>query len=303
MENQKVKEEGERQLVSIVTRLLSLMAVQLPDDVMRRLEEMRIEEDVPAAQAIYECMFANLERAKAQKRPICQDTGVVQFYIKAGARFPYLGRLRELLVEAVRQATEVTPLRHNVVESFDEKNTGTNVGTGAPWIEFDVVSDGEEMDLDVYFAGGGCSLPGRAMVLMPSAGYAGIAEYVLNTVADRGINACPPLLVGVGIGTCADSAAALSKKALLRKIGTRNPHPKAANLEDQLTSAINAIGFGPQGLTGKNSVLGVHVEFAAHHPATLAVGVSTGCWVTRKGQLHVRPDLTYDLLSHKGVSL
>jgi L(+)-tartrate dehydratase alpha subunit len=157
--------------------------------------------------------------------------------------------------------------------------------------------------MDVYMAGGGCSLPGRAMVLMPTAGYEGIVRYVFATIVDWGINACPPLIVGVGIGTDAPTSAKLSKKAMLRSVGSVNPHPLAADMEKRLKDGLNAVGLGPQGLSGKASVMDVHNEYMAHHPSTLGVGLSVGCWANRRGTIRFDRDLNAEILSHKGAAL
>lgn len=289
----------EQQLTATIADFISLVAKRLPDDVFTGLKELQREEKQPLAQALYQCIFDNLELAETLQRPICQDTGLVQFFLRAGTQFPYLDSLEEILRQAVLKATEQTPLRHNVVEAFSEQNTGTNVGTGAPWFEWELVPGSQALSFDVYFAGGGCSLPGRSKVLMPSEGYEGIVKYVFDTIVDWGINACPPLVVGVGIGTCAATAAVLSKKAMLRPVGSVNPDPKAAVMEQEMRRGLDRIGIGPLGMTGSKSVQDVHIEFASHHPATLAVGITVGCWATRRGTMTIQSDLSYEIHSHK----
>lgn len=298
-ERQRTRAEGTEILCRHTAALLDYMAKHLPDDVEKRLREMREAETGAAACSVYDCMFENLAEAERLDRPICQDTGLIQFFVKAGAAFPYLNCVEEALIRGTALATERAPLRPNAVETFQERNTGNNLAVGSPWIEWEIVPDSDSLTLEIYMAGGGCSLPGKAVVLMPSAGYEGIAGVVLDTVCDRGINACPPLLVGVGIGTCADSAGILSKRALLRPVGSVNPCAEAAHMERVLKEALNRIGIGPNALTGRESVLDVHVEFAAHHPATLAVGVSLGCWATRRGVIRFTGDLEAEILSHR----
>ena len=118
-----------------------------------------------------------------------------------------------------------------------------------------------------------------------------------------GLNACPPLLVGVGIATSIETAALLSKKALLRPLGLHNPNPRAAKMEQLLEDGINQIGLGPQGMTGNASVLGVHIENTARHPSTIGVAVNTGCWSHRKGHILFDKDLHYTILSHKEADI
>lgn len=223
---------------------------------------------------------------------------MLQFFIKAGVRFPYLALLGDAIKDATQNATSSVPLRHNVVESFDERNTGNNIGTLAPWCEWEII-DGDGLEIDVYLAGGGCTLPGRSKVLMPLEGYEGVVKFVFDTIVEWGVNACPPLVVGVGIGTCATTASILSKKAILRKIGSSNPNPKAADMERRMKIGLDNIGIGPLGLKGKQSVQCVNIEYAAHHPATLGVGVTVGCWATRRGSINIKNDLSYEITSHK----
>lgn len=124
----------------------------------------------------------------------------------------------------------------------------------------------------IFAAGGGCTLPGKAMVLMPGAGYEGVTKFVMDVMTSYGLNACPPLLVGVGVATSVETAALLSKKALMRPLGSHNENERAASMEKLLEDGINAIGLGPQGMGGKYSVMGVHIENTARHPS--AIGVS-----------------------------
>jgi hydro-lyases, Fe-S type, tartrate/fumarate subfamily, alpha region len=296
-------EERVEKFIGLISKFVGLVAVRLPDDVLAKLVELREKETVPIAKAIYNSMFENIDKAIALGRPLCQDTGVIQFFVRVGTKFPLIDVLEESLIKAVEKSTVETPLRHNAVEPFVEKNTGKNIGTKAPWIEYELIPNADYLETDVYMAGGGCSLPGRAQVFMPSAGYEGIAEFVASTVATLGVNACPPLVVGVGIGTCVSSAAKLSKKAAMRKVGTHNPNPLAAGMEKELEEGLNKIGIGPQGLSGDNSVLGVNIEYAARHPSTLAAGISVGCWAHRRGTIRIKSDLTYEILSHNEAKL
>lgn len=133
---------------------------------------------------------------------------------------------------------------------------------------------------------------------MPGMGYEAVIPFVLERVTEYGLNACPPLVVGVGIGMSVETAALNSKKALLRQIGSENENPGAARLEKILKESINAIGIGPQGLGGSSSVLGVNIVNTVRHPATLGVAVSFGCWCHRRGIIRFDKDLNYDSPTH-----
>jgi L(+)-tartrate dehydratase alpha subunit len=297
------KAQAVRSLTDTMARFTDYVGKHLPDDVLDKLRELRAAEDSPLAKVVYDSMFENLAKAGELNRPACQDTGVIQFFLKAGAGFPLLSELRAILGEAVLTATRTAPLRHNAVQIFQEKNTGNNTGDRIPWIDWEIVPDDAGLTVEVYMAGGGCSLPGQGKTLMPAAGYEGIVEYVFDVMTSYGINACPPILVGIGIGGSIEVAANLSKKALFRPIGSRNADPKGAEMELLMEKGLNQLGLGPQGLSGRNSVLGVHIEAAARHPSTISVAISTGCWSHRRGTIRINPDLSYEILSHQGARL
>jgi L(+)-tartrate dehydratase alpha subunit len=292
-----------QQMTDFMAKFVVLVGKRLPDDVTAKLLELQAKEQNPMAQMIFESMFANQAMAEKLNRPSCQDTGVIMFFVRVGTKFPLIDDLKIILTDAVLAATERAPLRHNAVETFAEFNTGTNTGTNVPWIDWEIVPHNDMVEIDVYMAGGGCTLPGTAKVLMPSAGYEEIVRYVCEVMTTYGLNACPPLLVGIGIGTSVETAAILSKKALMRPVGSHNANPKAAELEKLLEEGINSIGLGPQGLTGSGSVMGVHIVNAARHPSTIGVAVNVGCWSHRRGTIKINDDLTYELITHRGVAL
>ena len=293
--------------VELMTEWMASFVAQiakvLPDDVTAKLKELQQKEESPLARLLYDTMRENQELALRLNRPSCQDTGVLQFWVRCGSGFPLLGKLEGILKEAVVRATVRAPLRHNSVETFDEYNTGKNVGKGTPTVFWEIVPDSSDCEIDAYMAGGGCTLPGHAMVLMSGEGYEGIVRFVMDVMTSYGLNACPPLLVGVGVATSVETEALLSKKALMRPLGSHNENERAALLEKLLEDGINEIGLGPQGMGGKYSVLGVHVENTARHPSTIGVAVNVGCWSHRRGHIIFDKDLHYTITSHSGVKL
>ena len=291
-------EKQVEQLTTYMANFIAHIAKKLPDDVIAKLTELRDKEDSPLSKTIYDTMFRNQELAVKLNRPSCQDTGVLQFWVKCGTKFPLIDELEGLLKEAVVKATFEAPLRHNSVETFDEYNTGKNVGKGTPTVFWDIVPNRDKCEIYTYMAGGGCTLPGKAMVLMPGEGYEGVTKFVMDVMTTYGLNACPPLLVGVGVATSVETAALLSKKALMRPIGSHNENERAAKMEKLLEDGINAIGLGPQGMGGKYSVMGVNIENTARHPSTIGVAVNVGCWSHRRGHLVVNPDLTVTCDTH-----
>ncbi|SFO05458.1 L(+)-tartrate dehydratase alpha subunit [Formivibrio citricus] len=297
------QQEAVNTLTDVMTKFTGYIGKRLPTDVQKKLAELREKETTPLAKVVYDSMATNQEAADKLDRPCCQDTGAIQYFITCGAKFPYIGELEGILRNAVLEATKKAPLRHNAVETFIEKNTGTNTGYRIPWMDWDIVPDSDTCEIEVYMAGGGCSLPGAAKVLMPGQGYEGVNQFVFDVITSYGVNACPPLLVGVGVSTSVETAARLSKKALFREVGSRNANENAAKMEQLLEEGLNEVGIGPQGLGGASSVMGVNIEQSARHPSTIGVAVSTGCWAHRRGTIRFNPDLSYEIISHKGAVL
>ncbi|MGL5514961.1 MAG: L(+)-tartrate dehydratase subunit alpha [Sporomusa sp.] len=297
------KEQMIQSMTDTIAKFTGYMGKRLPDDVMAKLRDLREQEDSYLAKVVYDSMFENQEIADKLDRPCCQDTGVIQYYLKAGAGFPLLSEVQDILRNAVMTATKAAPLRHNAVQIFEEKNTGTNTGERVPIINWDIVPNSNSIEVEVYMAGGGCSLPGQGKTLMPGEGYEGVVKFVFDVMTSYGVNACPPLLVGIGIAGSIEVAAILSKKALFRPIGSRHHDSRGAQMELLLEEGLNDIGLGPQGISGKNSVMGVHIESAARHPSTISVAISVGCWAHRRGTIRINEDMSYEILSHKGVAL
>ncbi len=299
MENKNEREK----MTHLMASFISYVSKKLPDDVEKKLSELRKVETGDLASTIYDTMAKNQQLAWDLNRPCCQDTGVLQFWVKCGTKFPLIDELESLLKDAVVESTFSMPLRHNSVETFDEYNTGRNVGKGTPTVFWDIVPNSDKVEIYTYMAGGGCTLPGKAGVLMPGMGYEGVTRFVLDVMTSYGLNACPPLLVGVGVATSVETAALLSKKALMRPIGSHNSNERAAEMEKLLEDGINSIGLGPQGMGGRMSVMGVNIENTARHPSTIGVAVNVGCWSHRRGHIIFDKDLNYEITTHSGVTL
>jgi fumarate hydratase subunit alpha len=218
---------------------------------------------------------------------MCQDTGIPVFFVKLGRCL--VPGLEEVLARAVRRATEEVPLRRNVVDSLTRASTGDNTGVGMPSISY---SCGDEDYLEITYMpkGAGSENMSALGMLNPSDGTAGVRRFVVDAIARAEGKPCPPVIVGVGVGGSADACLALAKKALLRPVGSRNPAPGYARLEDELLEQINATGIGPMGLGGRTTALAVHVEQAGCHTASLPVGVNLQCYAARRAMARIHPD-------------
>ncbi|MCS5959209.1 L(+)-tartrate dehydratase subunit alpha [Klebsiella variicola subsp. variicola] len=297
------KSEQISRMTDIMARFVGYTGKVLPDDVTAKLKELHKKETSQLADVIFTTMIENQRLAKELDRPSCQDTGVIQFLVECGANFPLIGELEALLRESVIKATVDSPLRHNSVETFDEYNTGKNVGKGTPTVFWEIVPNSDQCSIYTYMAGGGCSLPGKAMVLMPGAGYEGVTRFVLDVMTSYGLNACPPLLVGVGVATSVETAALLSKKALMRPIGSHNDNETGRHRWKKCSKTASTKSvWARRGMSGNTSVMGVNIENTARHPSTIGVAVNVGCWSHRKGHIVFDKDLNYTITSHTGVA-
>lgn len=292
-------QQNKERFLQALLPFIAMVSRSLPPDVYERLKELERDEQTPLQKAVYGSYFKNLSLAGEQKKPCCQDTGLLHFYIKAGARFPYLDELGSWLRECTARATEQIPLRPNTVDFFTGSHSEQGLGERIPWLNWEIVPSSDRVEITTYFAGGGCCLPGQARVFTPSQGYPAIAELVFDVVTGLGVNACPPVIVGIGLGENIENAAVLSKKAYFRPVGSRHPDPKAAEMERILLEGINSLGLGAQGLPGKNYALDVHIESSGRHTATMAAAVNLSCYVHRCGVIEFDRDLRSRIVNYR----
>ncbi|PUA31898.1 MAG: hypothetical protein B9J98_05235 [Candidatus Terraquivivens tikiterensis] len=288
----------EEKLKKSTVKLLMAAAVYLPKDVKDALEEAYRREKGELQKKMLLSILENLEIAEKEKRPLCQDTGAIIFYVKVGENFPYIGLLPKVLREATAEATELIPLRPNVVDVITGKNTGNNVGKYLPWIDWEIVPDADFAEITVMLKGGGSEAVSMMKVLTPAEGLNGALKAVLDTMFEAGPRTCPPNIVSLGIGATGEIAAKMAKRGLLRPVGERHPDPKIAEIEERLLEAVNTIGWGVHGTGGGPTALDVHVEVAERHPATFAVSVMVYCWAARRATMRIAPDGKVSYPSH-----
>ncbi len=250
----------------------------LPDDVKNALEQSRAAEDWPAARDILARISENYHIAEERCQPICQDTGVACVFVTIGQEVHITGDLTAAVNEGVRQGYGEGYLRKSVVgDPLRRVNTGDNAPA---FIYYDIVP-GDTVEITVAPKGFGSENMSRLAMLKPSDGVEGVMDFVVQAVEQAGPNACPPVVVGVGIGGTFDKAAYLAKKALLRPVDERNADAYYADMEAELLTRINALGIGPQGFGGRTTALAVNVEVLPTHIAGLPVAVNINCHVTR----------------------
>lgn len=262
-------------------------ADSLRPDVLAAMQSALAIERSPRAKAVLAQLIENAQIAQADRVPLCQDTGTVWVRVELGADECVSGDLQAAIDAAVPEAYRDSKLRMSVARDalLDRSNTADNTPA---FVEIALgARSGTGATVHVMLKGGGSDNASRIEMLAPGAGIEGVKRFVLDTVEARATGACPPLLVGVGVGATFDKVGGLAKKALLREIGTPPSDPRLAKLEAELLSAINDSGIGPAGLGGDTTALGVHIVTAPCHIAALPVAVNMGCSAVRSASVEV----------------
>jgi len=288
----------ENVMEDVAVNLLRLAVTELPQDVKEALQRAYKEEESEAGKTQLKAILDNIELAEKTNTPLCQDTGVIIFYVKAGAQAKHLDKIEKALQNATKRATKEVPLRPNAVDPFTQKNTGDNTGRFVPFIQWEIVP-GDSVEITVLPKGGGSENVCTLGMLVPGEGLAGLKKFVVDAVIKAGSMPCPPNILGIGVGGGADIAMKLAKAALLRPLDQPNPNFDLAKLEKELCEAANMTGIGPMGLGGKFTVLGVNVEYAHRHPASYPAAVAFQCWAARRATACIHPDGTVEYLTHK----
>ncbi|MFC1816185.1 fumarate hydratase [Thermodesulfobacteriota bacterium] len=266
-------------------RDLSIRAnTELGQDVVDALQRAIDNETSPTGQEVLQRLIENADIARKEQIPICQDTGMAVVFAEIGQDVHVVGgALKDAINEGVRQGYQDGYLRKSVCHPFTRENTGDNTPAV---IHFDLVPGGR-CKLILAPKGFGSENMSRVTMLAPSEGIEGIKNYVIKRVKKAGPNPCPPTTIGVGIGGTLERAAFLAKKALLRPLRSINPDPELAKLEKEWLDAINCLGIGPQGLGGRTTSLGVHINAAPCHIASISLAVNVQCHASRHKEMEL----------------
>lgn len=276
---------GNNVIEDTVVSLLKEAVISLPKDVLSALKEAEKKERSEIAKTQLRTILDNIEAADSLTVPMCQDTGIHVFFVS--------GRIIPGIEEQIRagtlRATNEIPLRPNAVHPLTRENPGTNVAEGLPYVVYHP-SSADYTEITVMPKGAGSENMTALAMLTPSQGIKGVKKFILDTVVNAGGKPCPPTILGIGIGGTADEAMALSKKALLRPLDQRNADQSVAELESELYRALNLTGIGPMGLGGDTTTLGVNIEIAYCHTASLPVAVNLQCWAGRRATARIYAD-------------
>ncbi len=267
-----------------VARLLVEANYVIPPDVLDGLRAAAASEPSPLGRQTLEQLIKNYEVAASERVPVCQDSGVAVIMLEIGQDVHLVGgSLTEAVYAGVREGTRSGYLRSSV--TGDPARLLKMAGDEAPAaVHVDLVP-GAQIRLKVASKGFGAENMSALRMLVPADGVQGISDFVVETVDRAGANACPPVIVGVGIGGTFDGAALLAKKAVLRPIDQRHARPDLRELEGKLLARVNGLGIGPQGFGGRTTALAVNIEARPTHIAGLPVAVNLGCHSTRRAEV------------------
>ena len=262
------------ELCDAVRRLALDAAFALDERTLRALTDAHARETSSLGRDILAEIIENARTAERERRPLCQDTGLAVVWIELGEDVRVDGSLEEAVNSGVREAWREGPLRAAVVrDPLDRKNTGDNTPA---FVHVDRVK-GDRVRVHFLAKGGGSENQSRSTVLTPAGGREGVVDFVTRAVREGAAFACPPVIVGVGVGGTVDHAAWLAKRALFRPPGEPSEDASTADIEREILEGVNASGIGPMGLGGNVTALAAAVERAPCHIASLPVAVCLNC--------------------------
>ncbi|MDO9536814.1 MAG: fumarate hydratase [Thermoplasmata archaeon] len=273
----------------LIARLIKGMrdgAIELPADVTSKLKDAYSKEtgDIPKMQ--FKAILDNIKLAHDEGLPLCQDTGIQVFFIKAGYDFPYLNDIHKAIPVAIEKATMEIPLRPNTVDPFTGKNPKNNLGHNMPAVTVELV-EGDSATIHILPKGGGSENMSALWMLTPTQGFKSLKKKVLEHIQFAAGKPCPPTILGIGVGGGADMAMKLAKKALLRPLDCTNSNEEIAAMEKEILDAVNELGVGPMGLGGKTTALAVNIEYTSRHPATFPTALVVQCWCNRRAIIKI----------------
>ena len=263
-----------------------------PEDLISLIKKTASQEQNLISKTQYDLILENFEYGSQNSIPLCQDTGVLNFFIELGNEFPIISNFKDLIEAAILKATEQIPLRGNTVNPITNENPENNLGVNAPQIYIDIIENSSNLKITVLPKGGGSENISKLFMLNPSTGLEEFKDKIINAVKDAGGMPCPPIILGIGIGGDATACMNLAKKALLRPLNQPHEWGNIANLEKELKQKINDLNIGGMGLGGQSTCLAVHINIAMRHPASFPVGMVVQCYSHRIASFQINREGT-----------
>lgn len=279
-----MREISVRKIEERIAEACGEIAVRYSPDLIKALQKGRTQETGFRSVTAMDILLQNAETAASQNIPICQDTGLVIVWLKIGSEVHFTDGLPSEAVNrgVARGYTECYLRASSVTDPlYERKNTKDNT----PAVIYTEIVEGDQVEIEMMAKGFGSENKSALKMLTPADGEKGVKDFVLETIRNAGPNACPPFVVGVGIGGTFDSCAVNAKRALLRPVSESNSDPRYKKLEDDLLAEANQLGIGPLGFHGRTTALKVQVEYAPTHIAGLPVAVNMCCHVCRHARM------------------
>jgi len=291
---------SKEKLTEVIVDLLKRASIRLPRSVKDELQKALRQEEGEVTRHQLETILENISIAEERDIPVCQDTGVPIFFVKAGRNWSAIGEAAAAITDGTVKATKAIPLRENVIHPLTKENSGTNTGWRMPFIYYEITPE-DFSEIQVLLKGFGSEAK-TSLAYIPTSEdvIKGTLKFVLDCVRKGFGEPCPPYILGVGMGGTSDIAALLAKKAFLRlPLGKKNPDPAAADLEGKLLQAVNATGIGSMGMGGKTTALAVNVELCGTHSAAVPVVVAIQCWADRQAAVRIHSNGTFEFLEER----
>ena len=274
-----------KKITDLLKKSIKKAVTTIPEDIFDFFKKLYEEEDNEISQTQLRLILENFQYGKKDEIPLCQDTGILNFYIKLGNRFPIISSFRNIIDKVVQEATIDIPLRSNSVDPITNKNTetniGLNIGLNSPPISIEIIDNSSDLEIIILPKGGGAENVSKLFMLDPIDGLERFPLMIKELIQKAGGKPCPPIILGVGLGGDASNSMILAKKALLRPIGVRHERQDVAELELKIKNSLNELNIGIMGLGGKVTCIDVHIEVSMRHPASFPVGVIVQCYCHR----------------------
>ncbi|MBF6599540.1 MAG: fumarate hydratase [Dehalococcoidia bacterium] len=268
------------EITAKVAELCEQAAHVLPDDVVAGLQRAERSERSPLGKQVLIELLENVDIAKRDRIPLCQDTGTTVVMAEVGQDVHIVGgSLRDAINAGVGRGYTEGYLRASIVDH--PFSTRVNTKNNTPAVIHTEIVPGDRLHLTIVPKGGGCENMTKFQIMLPGRGKDGITEFVLQTIEESGGNPCPPLVVGVGVGGSAEYAMFLAKKAITRPVGEESADEETRQFEHELLAKVNALGVGPQAVGGSNTALAVNIETYPTHITSLPVAVNLQCHSAR----------------------
>jgi tartrate/fumarate subfamily iron-sulfur-dependent hydro-lyase alpha chain len=283
---------SESMITQVGERLYREALIDLPEDVIEKLMEMRDAETSELARFQLDKILLNAQIAGENRAVICQDTGISSYKVKIGTNAKINGDIVKALSRGTALASKNFPTIPHSVHPLTKVNTGDGTGPHTPLVHWDVMPGVDYVEITAQPVGGGGDLCSAIRMFTGSAPSSEVKRFIIETVAEAGCKPCPPMVIGIGLGGMFETVNKLAKDAVMRPINKRHPEKMIADLEEELLTAINELGIGPMGLGGKTTALAVNIEYGNTGTYILPVAIKVGCWAVHRKTARLNNDGT-----------